>query len=213
MTGPPCSAACQRIDRRARPPAIACRRYASACLRSGPPTITASCTACTSPRTRARRARISVWMRTARKRQVVAFKSFLRTVVPRGLPSPRLRAVRARRDVPHRGLLQARVEPCQRAARERAPRWRRKRLTREIRRCRGVAGARALRPARRVHFATMPSSTPRGALQPGLPCRARLGVGIRRPFATALVEPRLSGGQRVAARLAIPPDSRPLPTE
>ena len=32
------------------------------------------------PAERARRAKISVWMRTAKKRQVVAFKSFLRTL-------------------------------------------------------------------------------------------------------------------------------------
>ena len=36
---------------------------------------------CTSPTRSSPTARISVWMRTAQKKQVVAFKSFLRTVV------------------------------------------------------------------------------------------------------------------------------------
>ena len=58
-----------------------CRPSTCACWPCARRTSRASCTASTSPTRSCRVARISVWMRTAQKKQVVAFRSFLRTVV------------------------------------------------------------------------------------------------------------------------------------
>lgn len=64
-------------------------------------------------RTRAQGARgnISVWMRTARRRQVVAFRTFLRTLLHEVGPSPGFQPAASAGLLPHRGLLQARGQP------------------------------------------------------------------------------------------------------
>ena len=113
-------------------------------------------------------ARISVWMRTAQRKQVVAFRSFLRTVVHEFLHHLDYEHFELAGDLPHRGLLQARVEPRQRA----------------------VRGRRDRRP-RRPRGMRVESRPPRGALQPAAP---RTGQARGFPFATALVEPRPARG-------------------
>src|SRR4030095_8275862 len=80
--------------------------------------------------------------------------------------SPRLRALRARRDVPYRGLLQARVELVERDL-----------LRGRLSAPRAKTGAEAVK-----------SPLARGALQP------QEGPGSGLHFATALVEPRLARG-------------------
>ena len=60
-------------------------------------------------------AKISVWMRTAQKEQVVKFRTFLHRG-PRALPSLRLRALWLRGDLPHPGLLHPRIDLDARAA-------------------------------------------------------------------------------------------------
>ena len=144
------------------------------------------------PEDAGRCARITVWMRTAQRQQVVAFKSFLRTLVHEFLPPPRLRALRAAGDLPHRGLLQARVEPRQRAAGAGS------------RRRSGVK--RASWPRRRLRYnrAALPEER---CNRPAPRRAARLGVS---PFATALVEPCTARGvTRAHSRVSAPPARSP----
>ena len=58
-----------------------------------------------------RRPRIRVWMRTVRHRRVVAFRTFLRTLLHEIGHHLDYEHLRLRRLVPHRGLLQAGVQP------------------------------------------------------------------------------------------------------
>ena len=55
-------------------------------------------------------ARITVWMRTAAQEGRRGVQDVSAHADPRALPSPRLRALQAAGNVPHRGLLQARVD-------------------------------------------------------------------------------------------------------
>jgi hypothetical protein len=61
-------------------------------------------------------ARITVWMRTAARRDVVAFKTFLRTLVHELCHHLDYELYKLP-NLSHRGVLQTRVDACQRAAR------------------------------------------------------------------------------------------------
>ena len=114
---------------------------------------------------------ISVWMKTAQRKQVVAFRSFVRTLVHELLHHLDYEHFKPRGDVPHRRLLQARVEPGQR----------------DLRRRRHPAASSQNR-AGCGRIASSPRSV---ATRRCRRRRARLGTSTS---ATALVEPRLARG-------------------
>ena len=160
-------------------------------------------------------ARISVWMRTARKRQVVAFKSFLRTVCHEVCHHLDYELF-ALEETFHTDGFYKRESSLANALLASEPRTSAQRLTRESA---GVAAHRrsicaSHRPPERAALCyNAVLNAPRSVATRLMPGQARGGASAA-PLATALVEPRLflrsTGGCTV---LAIRWTSRPLPTE